>query len=141
MIQRIQTLWLILAAACGFGMSQVALFEASLQNASVKRIFANESLLLFATLIATALLAVACIFLFRNRTLQFKLTVTGIFLSAGIIALEVYQIEQFRAANTLLKGVYQWGALLPIVMLIAFFLASRAIYKDERLVKSLDRLR
>ena len=141
MIQRIQTLWLALAAICGLGMSQVALFKASLQNASVKEIFANESLLLFAAVIITALLAVACIFLFKNRTLQFKLCVTGIFLSAGLIALELYQVEQFKSHNALIKGAYQWGALIPLLMVIAYFMAARSVYKDEKLVKSLDRLR
>ncbi|MEO6917258.1 MAG: DUF4293 domain-containing protein [Chitinophagaceae bacterium] len=141
MIQRIQTIWLILAAACGFMLTQLPLFVGRLSNQIIKRLLATESLLLFAVSIGTALLAAACIFLFRNRNLQFKLTVTGVLLSIGLIALEVWQVEAFKTSNTLLKGSYYWGALLPMLMVVFFVLASRGIYKDERLVKSLNRLR
>lgn len=141
MIQRIQTIWLILAAACGFMLTQVPLFVGRLSNQIIKRLLATESLLLFAVGIGTALLAACCIFLYKNRSLQFKLTVTGVLLSIGLIALEVWQVEAFKTSNTLLKGSYYWGALLPMLMVVFFILASRGIYKDERLVKSLNRLR
>jgi len=141
MIQRIQTLWLVLAAGAGFAMSKVPIFTGTLQNASIQRIVATESLLLFAIAIGAACLAIACIFLFKNRPLQFKLTVTGCILSLVMVGLEVWQVEKFKAGTTLLKSTYQAGGLLPIAMFIFFLFAARGIYKDERLVKSLDRLR
>lgn len=141
MIQRIQTIWLLLAAVCGFLLTRFPLFVGRLANQIVKNLLATESLLLFAVAIGTALLALACIFLFRNRSLQFKLTVTGVILSIGLIALEVWQVESFKTSTTLLKGSYYWGALLPMLMVIFFWLAARGIYKDEKLVKSLNRLR
>ena len=141
MIQRIQTLWLVLAAAAGFSMSKVPLFTGTLQNASIKRVVATESLVLFALAIGTACMAIACIFLFKNRPLQFKLAVSGCVLSLVMVGLEVWQVESFKSSNALLKGTYQAGGLLPIAMFIFFLLAARSIYKDERLVKSLDRLR
>lgn len=142
MIQRIQSIWLILAALCGFLLSQTPLFVARLANQVIKRLLATESLLVFAVAMGTSLLAVFCIFLFKNRNLQFKLTITGVLLSVALVALEVWQVEAFRTANAnLLKGSYYWGALLPMLMVIFFILASRGIYKDERLVKSLNRLR
>jgi hypothetical protein len=141
MIQRIQSVWFLLAAVCGFAMSQVPLFIASFANNVTKNVVATESLLLFALSIAAALLAVFCIFLFRNRSLQFKLGIVGVLLSLLSIGLQVWQIEQFKATNALVKGTYYWGGLLPIAMTIFFILASRGVYKDERLVKSVDRLR
>ena len=89
----------------------------------------------------TALLAAVCIFLFKNRNLQFKLSIIGVILSIALIALEVWHIEGFKKTNVLAKGSYYWGALLPILMAILFVMAARGIYKDERLVKSLNRLR
>lgn len=141
MIQRIQTVWLLLAVVCGFGMTKIPLFSATLPDTTTRELIATESLLLFAIVIVIAALALVTIFLFKNRPLQLKLTIFGIIASIGVIALEVYEIGQFKVANAIISGTYQWGGLLPIFMLIFFFLAARGIYKDQKLVKSLDRLR
>ncbi|MEJ7735895.1 MAG: DUF4293 domain-containing protein [Chitinophagaceae bacterium] len=141
MIQRSQSVWLLLSALCGFALTQVPLFVGRLANNVIKRVIATESLLLFALSISVACLALACIFLFKKRPLQFKLSVTGVIASLAMIGLEVWHIESFKTANSLVKGSYYWGGLLPIAMTILFILAARGIYKDERLVKSLDRLR
>ena len=141
MIQSVQSLWLLLAALCGVALTAVPLFIGTLANNMVKQVMAPESLLLFALSICLAGLAVGCIFLFKKRPLQFKLSVLGVILSVVLIGLEVLHIEKFKTANALVKGSYYWGGLFPIAMTIFYFLASRGIYKDERLVKSLDRLR
>ena len=141
MIQRIQSVWFLAAALCGFAMTQIPLFVARFANNVIKNVVATESLLLFALSIAAACLATACIFLFRNRSLQFKLAVVGVLLAAVLVAIEVWQIEQFKSTNALVKGTYYWGGLLPIAMLISFIMAARGVYRDERLVKSADRLR
>jgi hypothetical protein len=141
MIQRIQSVWLLLAAVCGIALTRVPLFIGTLADNLVKLVMATESLLLFALSICLAALALACIFLYKKRTLQFKLSVVGIIASIALIGLEVWHIENFKTANALVKGSYYWGGLFPIAMVIFFTLASRGIYKDERLVKSLDRLR
>lgn len=141
MIQRIQTVWLLLAAACGFGMIKVPLFSATLPDTSVRDLIATESLLLYAIVILISVMALATIFLFKNRPLQLKLSIFGIIASIGIITLEVYEIGVFKTTYAITSGTYQWGGLLPIFMLIFFFLAARGIYKDQKLVKSLDRLR
>lgn len=141
MIQRKQTIWFLLAAACGFAMTKFPLFSAILTGNIRRELIATESLLLFAVVIGSSCLALLCIFLFKNRPLQFKLAVTGIVLSICTIALEVYKIEQFKTANTIINGTYQWGGLFPIIMMVFFFLAAQGVYKDEKLIKSLDRLR
>ena len=141
MIQRKQTIWLFLAAVCGFVFTQIPLFVATTALNTIRKFVATESLLLFAVSIAVALLALATIFLFKNRPLQFRLAVTGIFVSIGLIALEVWQIEVFRNANAASKASYSWGSLLPIAMTIFFWLAASGISKDQKLIKSLDRLR
>lgn len=141
MIQRIQSVWLLFAAICGFILTEVPLFIGHTVDNIIKKVMATESLLLFAIGISIACLALGCIFLFKNRQLQFKLTVTAVVASLGLTFLEVWQIEQFKNANPLVKGSYYWGGLLPIAMMIFLILAARGIYKDERLIKSLDRLR
>ncbi|RYY09628.1 MAG: DUF4293 family protein, partial [Alphaproteobacteria bacterium] len=92
------------------------------------------------TIILIGALAIICIFLYKNRKLQFRLSVIGIFLSIAFLGLEYMVVEQFKVDNAIQSGSYQLGALLPVAMAIFFFLAARGIYKDEKLVKSLDRL-
>jgi uncharacterized membrane protein YqjE len=141
MIQRVQTIWLALAAAAGFTMSSAPLFVATLTNQTKRTFLATESLLSFALIIAVACMALVAIFLYKNRTLQFKLTVTGILLSIGVIGLQVWAIDGFKKSTPILSGTYQWGGLLPVAMVIFLFLAARGIRKDQKLMNSLDRLR
>ena len=141
MIQRIQSVWLALAAACGFAMARVPLFTATLTNLTKRNILANESLLSFALIVAIAAMSVVAIFLFKKRPTQYKLAIGGGLLSGLVIGLQVFYIEEFKKANPIQQGSYQWGGLLPIAMMILLFMAASAIRKDEKLIKSLDRLR
>ncbi len=141
MIQRIQSVWLALAAICGFAMAKVPLFSATLTDLSKRSILATESLLAFALIVGVAAMSVVAIFLFKNRPTQYKLAITGALLSITVIGLQVYYIEGFKKANPIQQGTYQWGGLLPIAMVILLFMAAGAIRKDEKLIKSLDRLR
>ena len=141
MIQRIQTIWLALAAICGFAMAKVPLFNATLADKTNRIYLASESLVVFALCIAVAVMAAVAIFLYKKRPTQYKLAVTGIILSLAVIGLMVYNIEDFKKGIQMIKGTYQWGGLLPIAMVIFLWMAASGIRKDEKLVKSLDRLR
>lgn len=143
MIQRIQSIWLLLAAIFGFLLTQIPLFVMKFSNNVERRILATESLLLFSVSIGIACLAAACIFLFKNRPLQFRLSILGAIASIVLIGLEVWQIGKYRTlyANNMVSSSYYWGGLLPIAMAICFIYAARSVYKDEKLVKSQDRLR
>ena len=141
MIQRKQTIWLLLASITGFLITQIPLYAATLAGEAIRKFIATESLLLFAIAIIAALLGLITIFLYKNRPLQIKLSLLGFLVSIGFVALEIWKIDEFREANVSLKGSYYWGALLPIAMAVFFFLAIRSIRKDEKLVKSLNRLR
>ncbi len=141
MIQRVQTIWLLLAAIAGFLTTRVPLYEGILAGQAIKKYFATENLLLFAVAIITALSAVIAVFLFKNRSAQIKLTIFGILACVAFIALEVWQAENFNKSGGILKLSYSWGALLPVAMILFFILAAINIRKDTKLVKSLDRLR
>ncbi len=141
MIQRVQTIWLLLAAIAGFLITQVPLYEGTLAGQAIKKYFANENLLLFAVAIIAAISALIAVFLFKNRSAQIKLTIFGILACVAFIALEVWQAENFSKSGGILKLSYSWGALLPVAMILFFILAAINIRKDTKLVKSLDRLR
>lgn len=141
MIQRIQTIWLLLAAIGGFLLTRAPLFAGAFAGEVVKKHYAPESLLLLTVAIIAALSALVAVFLFKNRSAQTKLTIAGILASVAFIALEVARAEDFGKSSGVLKMTYMWGALLPIAMIVFFILAAVNIRKDERLVKSLNRLR
>lgn len=141
MIQRAQTIWLLLAAIAGFLLTRVPLYAGTLAGEPVKSHFASESLLLLAVAIIAALCALTAVFLFKNRSAQTKLTIAGILASVAFIALEVSEAEKFGKSSGILKLSYLWGALLPVAMILFFILAAIYIRKDNKLIKSLERLR
>ena len=141
MIQRIQSLWLIIVAITAFATFKLVLFEGQLANGTILPFHFAESLILSLSIIGIGLLALICLFLFKNRKLQFKLSVIGLILSVGFLFLEYLKVEDFKRDKGVLSGSYQLGALLPVLMIIFYFLAARGVYRDEKLIKSMDRLR
>ena len=141
MIQRKQTIWLFLVAVIAFILTNAPLYTGTMAGQVSKSFITKESLLLFAVTAITGLLALIALFLFKNRKLQLRLATFGIILSLALVGLEVWQINSFRLENSTLTGFYAWGALLPIAMFVFFIMAASGIRKDEKLIKSLDRLR
>lgn len=141
MIQRIQSLWFLLAAVAGFLTYQLPLWEGILQGDGTKKFNATDNLLFFALTIAISALALFVIFLYKNRSLQIKLSMLGILVSFGLIALEFVFVNDYKSTLNLVESVWKPGALMPILQTIFFFLALQGVRKDEKLVKSLDRLR
>ncbi len=102
---------------------------------------APESLLLLTLVTLATVNSAANVFLFRNRTLQKKLCMLGIILALLILGLEVMQVEEIRQSLNPPAGRWQMGALLPMLMIVFLTLAFIGIRKDDKLIKSLDRLR
>ena len=141
MIQRIQSIWLLIVALAAFATYTLTLYTGRVADGTERKFLLADNFLLVMMIIALGVLAIIYIFLFKNRKLQFRLSVLGVICSAGFLFVEYLKVEEFKKANNILSGSYQMGALLPIVMIIFFILAARGIYRDEKLVKSLDRLR
>ncbi len=147
MIQRIQTVFLFLAALAfialfqfPFAVSDVA-SKGFLQD-KVFNIFDNPILIALAGL--GGLIALIAIFLFKNRPLQVRLTyltiITGILL---IVATVVLFLNESNSQQIIDKGQISdsIGLYMPVLGLIFGFLAARFIKKDEKVVRSADRLR
>jgi len=142
MIQRIQTLWLVIVAITAFLTFRLTLYVGKSTDGTEIPFLLAGNLFLAIVIILLGILALICLFIYKNRKLQFKLSVIGVILSIGFLFLEYYIVENvFKPSRAILSGSYQIGALLPLIMVIFFFLAARGIYKDERLIKSMDRLR
>jgi hypothetical protein len=141
MIQRIQSVWLLLAAIAGILTYRWPLWEGILQDGTKKVFLGPEMLLLFTVIIATSVLALVTIFLFKNRKLQKTLCFLGIILSIGIVILEFTHVEGFKSETNFKESRWLFGSILPILMILLFMLAYGGIRKDQKLVKSLERLR
>lgn len=90
--------------------------------------------------IAAAALSLLIVALFKNRTLQIKLAKVGVMISlAEIIFLIVsyFNIQELGATSI----SFGWVIFVLPVSAILFFLAGKAIKKDDDLVKSVDRIR
>jgi hypothetical protein len=141
MIQRIQSVWLLLAGFAGLLTYKLPLWKGVVNDGTEKKFMGPQSLLLFVIIVGASLLAWAAIFLYKNRKLQKQLCWLGIFLSVIIIALEYLMVGDFKEPLNLTESYWQPGAILPILMVILYSLAISGIRKDEKLIKSLDRLR
>ena len=136
MIQRIQSIWLLLAAACAFAGFKFSYYIGTKVNDTLlHELNATSTILLMITTIAVGVLALITVFLFKNRTLQLRLCVLGILLEAVLIFLYYREVKNFS------QGTYSLTALLQSIIVLAFFLAARAINKDKKMIKDSDRLR
>lgn len=137
MIQRIQSVWLLVAAICVFLTFNLPFYSGThpkLTN-GVYELKGTENFLLILVTLLTGLLAAIIIFLYKQRTLQLRLCVLGILLEAVLIFL------YYRETKTFTDGTYALWAILHSIVVICFFMAAKAINKDEKLIKESDRLR
>jgi uncharacterized membrane protein len=136
MIQRIQTLWLLLASICAFASLKLPFYFGSLEvPGPTITITPYDHFMLLVFLIATALMALVSIFLFSNRSLQIKMCVVGLVLSLANLMHYFLYMKNFKTGGLSLYSALSF--LVPVF----FILAIRSIYKDQKLLKSLDRLR
>ncbi len=136
MIQRIQTLWLLLASICAFASVKLPFYFGSLEvPGPTVTITPYDNFMLLVFVIATALMALVSIFLFSNRSLQIKMCVVGLVLSLANLMHYFLYMKNFKSGGLSLYSILSF--LVPVF----FILAIRSIYKDQKLLKSLDRLR
>ena len=139
MLQRFQTLWLLLAAIFAFLTFKLPFYSGSKIIKDViqpdVRLDASSQILI---LILTGLVILCCfiaVFLFKNRKKQLTLTVINLILSIILLVLYFLQIQKFQT------GIISLSCLFTLAIPIFLLLAARGIWKDEKLIKSLDRLR
>ncbi len=96
---------------------------------------------LFGILLLSAIIAFCTIFLFRNRMLQVRMTIFSSLLLIGYYI--AFFVFMFMLKSDLDAMNFQlgWALCLPVVCIILNYLAFRAIYRDELMVKAADRLR
>jgi hypothetical protein len=88
--------------------------------------------------IVLAVVAFIAIFLYNNRKLQMKVVLLSILLSVVLIGLFIFGLTQHIGIQ---NYVFKIGAILPVFILLFNVLAYFSIKSDEKLVRSMDRLR
>jgi hypothetical protein len=138
MIQRIQTLYLALAAVAAVLLLflPVVAVGPSAEGGTPDPVRASEAVGALVAALAMAAVALGAIFLYGNRPLQARLGGLGIVAAlafAGLLAGGLAgELDRLRPLV---------GAALPLLYLLFVALAIRGIRADERLVKSMDRFR
>ena len=144
MIQRIQSLFLLLSSAAfwtefalPFATTDVA--SQGVMNDLVYNI--HDSPVLIGLTIIGGLVTLSAIFLFNNRPLQKRLSYLGVVMAILLPLIAFLLIYNERTGDALSTINYDLGIFPPLVALIFAVLAGRAIGKDDKLVRSMDRLR
>lgn len=136
MLQRIQTVYLILSAIVSCGLIFVFNLWTTVED---KVVFAEDHLLVLGLFMLSGVLSLASVFMFKNRKSQFVLGRLNIILNFFLLGFFVYQLLKSSGESKISEnGV---GMFLPILSIVFLVLANKAIKKDEDLVKSVDRLR
>lgn len=149
MIQRIQTLYLLLAAGASFSQLTLPYMSVPADNpAHNLKVFEDGMLNPFDNIgvlglcLLSGLVALAAIFIFRNRPLQARLA--GGAQIATLLLIVLIGVSIYQAMDKMPEsGVYsfQIGIAFPVLSLILLWMATRGIRADEKLVRSSDRLR
>lgn len=122
MIQRIQTVYMLIAGVV----------------AAMPILFGLDWLrtLLFAI---SAVVALYTIFKYKKRNIQQLLNWLNIVINFTLLGIFVYRMLNSPGESFISeKGV---GVFAPVLSIVFLFMANKAIRRDEKLVKSADRLR
>lgn len=138
MLQRIQTIWLLTASVLSFLTLRLPVYNGNKiinDVQSYSSLSATSGLFLIILTVSTGLIAFITIFLYKNRNLQLKLCLAALLLCLITDWLFFAEIKLFG------QGSFTLWSVLYFLIPISILLAMRGIYKDQKLVKSVDRLR
>lgn len=150
MIQRIQTVYLLLVVALGValvwlpvvqlvtpeGATELQIWElTALGGAPLQGLWG-----LTITTILIPVLALIDIFLFKRRLLQARLNIFTIMLCLGYYGVLAIYIWLAKMSLGVDWHILPWASF-PLVCLVLILMATRRILKDEALVRAADRIR
>ena len=149
MIQRIQSIFLLLATGALGGQFKLPYLQTAAEDPArslpaladgVLNPLDNPGLLGLTAL--AAVISFVAIFLFKNRSLQARLSMVAAAIGVMLLVLVAFTTKT-TLDQTPTGGNAQlaFGLALPVLALLFNWLAARAIRKDEALVRSMDRLR
>ncbi|HHC78823.1 MAG TPA: DUF4293 family protein [Flavobacteriia bacterium] len=144
MIQRIQSLYLLIGAVISLGLTFVFSVWTTVANSVyyIMDLLTQDAItikMIPILFIISGVMSLISIFLFKNRKNQFIVNRLNILINLILLGILIYHLLTLSGEMQVSeKGI---GAVLPIVVIVLLVLANKAIKKDEDLVKSVDRLR
>lgn len=150
MIQRIQTLYLLLVVILGTLLCFFSPVQFLMPNGTEYiRLLAFAKWPLAVMSVSIPVLAFLIIFLFRRRLLQVRLCIVNVLMCLGYYAMLAlytsFVVKGYEPIDAQLLAGADWyltvWAALPMVNIILSMMATRRILKDEALVRAADRLR
>lgn len=154
MIQRIQTIYLLIVAAligvlyffpfASFVIDQdMSIYHLSVKGLIPDVVGANPIFRVIPVIVIMIIIVIASLItiaLFKRRMLQIRLCIVNIVLLLGLQGLMFYYVS---VSKHQLGGHSSYSLIFvfPIVAAMLTYLAIRRIAKDEALVRSMDRLR
>lgn len=131
MIQRIQTLFLLIVSGLQFSM-----FFTKMAYSAEEVVKYRELTPLTVMVVLTFLISFLTIFLYRRRMVQIRFSVINIVLLLGFQALLVIHFVKRPE-----EAIFSISAVFPVVSAILTFIALRYIARDEAMVRAISRLR
>lgn len=153
MIQRIQTLYLLIALILTgllyfFPYAEILSIENELYSFHFNGLHYADSEEIYIQTIPSiilltviALLNIVTIFLFKKRIIQMRLAFINMLLQLGFAGLVYFYINNLSSSLEAEAVSYKLSGAIPFISAILHYLAIRAIGKDEALVRSIDRIR
>jgi peptidoglycan/LPS O-acetylase OafA/YrhL len=148
MIQRVQTLWMILAAIAVFLTIKFSFYSGTLvlQNTvdtmtnmatdgSYHLVKATDNFLILILTSALGTGIIIDIFLYKHRSIQIRIIIAAIIVECLIIFLYI------RETNNYSQGNFNVWSILHILIIVFLILAAKGIYNDSKLIKESNRLR
>jgi uncharacterized membrane protein len=135
MIQRIQTVWLLLAALCIFLTMQFSTYVGAHADSVIHLLKGTENSLIVIITSMVGVVSLISIFFFKNRKLQLRIVLIALFLEFILAFLYYKEIAK------LVSGTFSIAALLHVGVVVFLLLALRGITSDDKLIKDSSRLR
>ncbi len=150
MIQRIQSVWLLLAAIFSAGVFMFNILNISyVDPATGAEVTKGVKLLEYSYIMAVLAIVVVAlplvaIFMFKNRKRQVNMSLLAIVLNIGFIAFHLtFFKDSFLAKFNMPSQSTSYGiaSFLPVAAIVFLAMAISGIRRDEKLVRAADRLR
>lgn len=143
MIQRIQSLWLLLSALIITLLSRLPIYTGTLGDGTVKQLMTAERLHMMILSLLLIILPVIAIFLFKNRSGQKQLIWIHILLN--LLMILFFYVAKGAFADdqnpTFVSSRYGIAVVIPVLSIILDFMAYKGIRKDEKLIREADKFR
>ncbi|HEY4198482.1 MAG TPA: DUF4293 domain-containing protein [Mucilaginibacter sp.] len=155
MLQRIQSVYLLIASLVIFalflfplvhnvyvaGVPSTIMVTGIFQDVNGAQAHTQSFIALICATVVVAIIPLVLIFLYKNRKQQMLLCYVYIFIIFGYSFWMAQMVKTATDGANLNTNNFGIGALLSSVSIVLVLMAAKAIQRDEKLVKSADRLR